>query len=709
MEKDEIFNNHFEEIKRELETKTKEKESLDQLKDKFSKTCMEKVHQEDNLNKLKESNDKLNSDLNKIIEDEKLMENLKPYCDKFDIFKEFKDSFLIFKNLKKEESRKNEVLERINENKEILLKEKENHDRFIELNAEIDQLKINEAQLVSEVKHAHDLENKKNEIINEISQVNKSMNDFYDNISDILSHLEIENPIDSIKNNQDLTDLDNIVKRHSEDYENKINQIDDDLKELNDEKVRLAQQSESIQEPLSNIKEVENKCPTCQSEISDDKKEELIRDYETTILNNNHRISEIDKLIDDLIIKKSSINEHSDDLKSILSNSKKMEIYINQADKLDGELEKIQAQISESQDMKLKLEELQPTLKSKVEESERLKINHDNYIKAQTLLDSLDDEIKVKKELETINLDIEKNEEDLKRIIDLDSKLSLQITEEELNEKINFLSKKQSDYDFLKGSVTRRERVEKDIKSNEDEIDSMIKSIEDLSETIESLGYDENNYQKVNKLVETLSNESNTLFTNIEVNRNQLKNIEEKISDIESKIEENKKYIDEFNDLNEYIELLNDFRWHYSKDGIQKDLRAQSKPLIQKYTRDFFEKFNFNYSDLILDDDYNISIYGPEGEIKLDMVSGGEEIAIALSLRLGITQVMSKGMIETILLDEPTIHLDQYRKQELIDVLRSMTVIPQMIIVTHDSELEPAADSIIKVKKENGISKVDDS
>jgi hypothetical protein len=32
-----------------------------------------------------------------------------------------------------------------------------------------------------------------------------------------------------------------------------------------------------------------------------------------------------------------------------------------------------------------------------------------------------------------------------------------------------------------------------------------------------------------------------------------------------------------------------------------------------------------------------------------------------------------------------------------------MSVLPQMIIVTHDSELENAADSIIKVKKENGM------
>ena len=35
-----------------------------------------------------------------------------------------------------------------------------------------------------------------------------------------------------------------------------------------------------------------------------------------------------------------------------------------------------------------------------------------------------------------------------------------------------------------------------------------------------------------------------------------------------------------------------------------------------------------------------------------------------------------------------------------------MSVIPQMLIVTHDDELENAADTLIRVVKEDGISTV---
>ena len=107
-----------------------------------------------------------------------------------------------------------------------------------------------------------------------------------------------------------------------------------------------------------------------------------------------------------------------------------------------------------------------------------------------------------------------------------------------------------------------------------------------------------------------------------------------------------------------------------------------------------------------MDDEYDVTVYGPEGESSMSMVSGGEKIAIALALRLGITRAMSKGELDTILLDEPTIHLDSSRKHELINLLKDMSVLPQMIIVTHESQLENAADNLIKVEKENGISKV---
>ena len=183
----------------------------------------------------------------------------------------------------------------------------------------------------------------------------------------------------------------------------------------------------------------------------------------------------------------------------------------------------------------------------------------------------------------------------------------------------------------------------------------------------------------------------------------QLHQLSDSIQTIEEKLNSLREYETELKNLKDFLKLLNLIRDLYGKDGVQKDLRNLSRPLIEEKTRELFEKFNFEYSDVRLDEDYDVTIYGPGGESSLDMISGGEKIAVALALRLGITQVLSGGSLEMIMLDEPTIHLDAYRRQELIDLLKRMSIIPQMIIVTHDADLEDAADNIMKMEKEEGV------
>ena len=88
----------------------------------------------------------------------------------------------------------------------------------------------------------------------------------------------------------------------------------------------------------------------------------------------------------------------------------------------------------------------------------------------------------------------------------------------------------------------------------------------------------------------------------------------------------------------------------------------------------------------------------------MNMVSGGEKIAIAVALRLGITKTIAQGNIDCIFLDEPTIHLDDVRIEELNNLLLNMNIIPQMIIVTHNHKLENLADTLIRVEKADGVS-----
>ncbi len=176
----------------------------------------------------------------------------------------------------------------------------------------------------------------------------------------------------------------------------------------------------------------------------------------------------------------------------------------------------------------------------------------------------------------------------------------------------------------------------------------------------------------------------------------------EEIVTHEAKAKENDKLL-------RFISLLNEIRVLFDKDHLQKELRARHKPRIERYTREHFDKFNLAYTDVELTDDYSLMVYDATGERSSDMLSGGEKIAAALALRFGIANDLleSASAMELMILDEPTIHLDEQRRQELVEMVKHLSSIPQTIVVTHDREFEAAADRLILVRKEDGVSKVE--
>lgn len=697
--------NNLEEIKKENELKTTEKENLNNQKSKLDNLKVNYSNEEANLKKLNETKEDLSNKFSQILNNEAEMETLKPFCEKLEVFKGFKESLLKYNNFKKDETSKIEIINKISEYKNIISTEKENYEKYIKLDNEIKELDTNLTQLNTEIKDDDDLESKKEQTQNEIEKNTSDLSQLYEENKSILTNYEAEGiNFETIK----LEELEKIVENIINDTKNELQEIDEKINENNNKISGLTQEIKTSKKPLLEIKKVENKCPTCQSEISENKKNELINTYESIISDNQKTINELKDIEENLNNEKTSKNNQLKELESIKNNINRNSHIPEQIERLTGELTIFDEKIKEYEEKLEKQKELSKNLKEKTNELNNLETSYKKYIDTETLLNNEEDEEKVKNELNIILESKKQTENELNELIKLESNLSLDINEEDLTKEINELNEKNDKYNVLAGTVKDKQEYETKIKNNEEEIKTKENEIETLKKKIETCTYDEKTHETVNKIVEELGNKINNLDTQIAVNKTNLFNIELKIKDTESIIEQNQKYIDELNDISDYIKLLNDFRKHYSKDGIQKELRSQAKPLIQKYTREFFEKFNFNYSDLTLSNEYNISIYGPEGEVKLPMVSGGEKIAIALSLRLAITQVMSQGNIETILLDEPTIHLDSFRRQELINVLRSMSIIPQMIIVTHDEELETAADTLIKIEKEDGISKVID-
>jgi len=188
--------------------------------------------------------------------------------------------------------------------------------------------------------------------------------------------------------------------------------------------------------------------------------------------------------------------------------------------------------------------------------------------------------------------------------------------------------------------------------------------------------------------------------------KSEIKSKKEEIKDSKKHLAELKSKEKEREKLSKFLVLLDNIRHLFHKDALQRELRTKAMPLIEAYTKEIFDMFDLPYTDIELTDDFNVALFGSHGEESVDMLSGGERIASALALRIGIAKALSGSAMELIILDEPTIHLDSQRRRDLVEIIKKLSSIPQTIVVTHDKEFEQAADRLILVEKVRGISKV---
>jgi len=144
------------------------------------------------------------------------------------------------------------------------------------------------------------------------------------------------------------------------------------------------------------------------------------------------------------------------------------------------------------------------------------------------------------------------------------------------------------------------------------------------------------------------------------------------------------------------------------RDKAPAIIRKVSLAKIEALMKKYIELFNISYSDVRVDEKFNITLVSPYLEADINRLSGGEVVVTAIAALLALHNIVSGGRLGFLILDEPTIHLDEDKRRQLIDVLKEFRgggVIPQLIVVTHHDEVKEAADLVYEVSK-NTFSKV---
>ena len=694
----------IEDVTTSLKDISESKRNMEREKEIYDTQVNNLENEQKTLSKLESDKKVVQDNLDKIHDAEEKITRLEKYVSKLDVYLDFEKSVTSIQRLKSDELEVNKKLDSIAAQKAIVADKKEEYNKFLASDEEINKLNNQKINLEKQLATSAKLEKDKKELLSQIEHERNDIEDFFSRSKDKLGDYGVSQ--DVLAEVDDFNHIENVTNEFIEEVAGNINKLSEDIVSKKEDLVEYKQNIKSAQKPLAELDEVDNKCPVCQSDISFAQKTELIEGYKSIIDENEKLIAQSEEEVVLFVKNRESFEEKQSKLQDL---SKSIVEYKQKFTHLEEELVKLN-EIDESLESKEyisdKLGELILVIAKQRDDKESYKESYDAYVQAKGALDVLGSETESQYKLNQIKNEIDNHVTNIKLAINQDPHLSGDISTNELQDRINDLKQKNEEFNQLKGFIQNKKSLMSQHDSIKEDIGVSRNQLDIIQNKIDASLYDKEKYEQIIYRFELYERRQNTFNNELSVIKGRARESIAYIKDLNEKIVTADMFKEEYDNLESYIFMLKNIRELYGKNGVQKDLRNISRPLIQKYTKEFFNEFNFNYSDLTLDEDYGVTVYGPEGESSMTMVSGGEKIAIALALRLGITQAIAKGDLDTILLDEPTIHLDSSRRHELINLLKEMSLLPQMIIVTHESQLENAADNIIKVEKENGISKV---
>ncbi|NPA54507.1 MAG: AAA family ATPase, partial [Aquificae bacterium] len=189
-------------------------------------------------------------------------------------------------------------------------------------------------------------------------------------------------------------------------------------------------------------------------------------------------------------------------------------------------------------------------------------------------------------------------------------------------------------------------------------------------------------------------------------------NLTEKLGNIEGELKRIQKEIEIYHETLKEIKKINAKIYKYEKiefalgtKGIQKVIRENALYRLPKIVNIIFSSFDFPFSQIKFSENFDIFLLAPTIEkkdrfVNINSISGGQRVALGLALRIAISRFLS-NKADFLILDEPTVHLDNQRRNDLINILidlKEKSLVNQLILVTHDTEVEDAADTIYYVK-----------
>ena len=216
--------------------------------------------------------------------------------------------------------------------------------------------------------------------------------------------------------------------------------------------------------------------------------------------------------------------------------------------------------------------------------------------------------------------------------------------------------------------------------------------------------YDAEAYAQLVEAFTALSSEMATLSERIRLQRDQVDEGQAKIERLVSVQEALKTARVEHAELVEVLALL---------DYLRQVLRDAGPKVTQALVEVISLQAACLYADIMADhtarlrwtEDYEIVLMAGGRERTFKQLSGGEQMAAALAVRLALLREVSA--VDVAFFDEPTANLDDHRRDNLAEQILNVKGFSQLFVISHDDTFERDTDNLVRVVKENGVSRVE--
>ena len=521
-------------------------------------------------------------------------------------------------------------------------------------------------------------------------------------IQDILQHMRI-----SIRDERTGEDKEEVFLREIEKNTEEMERVE---RRISEKKVQLDALSKEL-EMLEKEKDgVEKEYETLQRRLDEERKRKELFDRRMNLER------EIAKL-------RASLKERRENLFEREMEKKKMGEVEKEFGEVEKKLEKLRMEISgvlariekertnmnaietekrKIEDRKKKIESLGPSATCPTCE----RVLGEHYSR---LIEKFDREIKEKMDLlSEIEARLKRLEEDLSR----ERKL-----EEALSRRREYILKRRMTLRRIEGII---HSIIREIEKEEKEIEIKEKEIALLGE----IRFDENTYRNLEREVKECYEKYKLAVERvrkkqIEVDgiKGEIKEIfgelnllKQKIKELKSRVEEVREIKRRISEEEDRLSMLNSLEKLMGEFRI--DLISRIRPTLSAYASSLLESLtDGKYSELELNENYDIMIYDGGIPYEINRFSGGEEDLANLCIRLAISQMLADragGEFNFIILDEIFGSQDMNRRRNILNALNALSNrFKQIFIITHIDEVKQMVTNAITVyEDEEGISRV---